>query len=205
MLASHPWGSIRLSHFEFVTVFISIVVAIGVAELLAGLGRLIRDRDRVKVYWVHVGWMILGILAQSSSWWEVWNVRAREIDNYYAFMGLVLPNLLFVLIAFLLSPSIEAGRSFDLRAYYYRQVRWIAPLFAVQLSVLGLSRIMLGIQEPVSINVIRALVVGVFILLGVSSNEKLHRGAVFLVSAMFVLSVVVVALQAGGVGSAQPA
>ena len=96
-------------------------MAIAVAELLAGLGRLIRKRDYVKIYWVHVAWMILAILAQSNSWWAIWSIRAHEFESYREFMGLVVPSLMFVVIAFLLSPPIDSNRLFDLREYYFRR------------------------------------------------------------------------------------
>ena len=115
-----------MSQFEYVTVFVSIVMALAVAEVLAGLGRLIRERDHVRVYWVHVAWMLLAILAVTQSWWVIWNIRSHEFANFFEFLTLVVPRLIFVLVAFLLSPPISSDRPFDLYEYYFRHIRWIA-------------------------------------------------------------------------------
>ena len=39
--------------FEFLMVLVSIIVGLGVAELLTGLARLLRARKSVRFYWVH--------------------------------------------------------------------------------------------------------------------------------------------------------
>ncbi len=145
-----------MSQFEYVTIFVSILLALAVAEILAGLGRLIRERDQVRVYWVHVAWMLLAILAVTQSWWAIWNVRTHEFANFFEFLALVVPRLIFVLVAFLLAPPISSGQSFDLREYYFRHIRWVALLSTTAIFGIAFSLTFLGMEEVVSpINGIR--------------------------------------------------
>ena len=65
--------------------------------------------------------VILAILAQSNSWWAIWSIQTHEFESYREFMGLVVPSLMFVVIAFLPSPPIDSNRLFDLREYYFRR------------------------------------------------------------------------------------
>jgi hypothetical protein len=46
-----------LSRFEYLTAFLGVILAVAAAEILLGVGRLTRERDRVKFYWVHLFWM----------------------------------------------------------------------------------------------------------------------------------------------------
>ncbi len=185
-----------MSQFEYVVVFVSILLALAVAELLAGLGRLIRERDHVGVYWVHIAWMLLAILVVVQSWWAIWNVRTHEFANFFEFLALVLPRLNFVLVAFLLSPPISSDRAFDLREYYFRHISWVALLFAASMFGVALARTALGVEEALSpINGIRATVIGLFVFLGFTKNPRIHEAAVFVVGALFVLSIAILFLQ----------
>ena len=103
-----------------------------------------------------------------------------------------MPSLMLVIIAFLLSPPIDSERPFDLRAYYFRHIRWIVPLFLIQFACLVFSRAALGSEQPASVNVIRVVVGAVFLPLAFSANEQLHGAAVLTVYALFILSVAVV-------------
>ena len=67
-----------------------------------------------------------------------------------AFLALVVPRLIFVLVAFLLAPPISSDRPFDLYEYYFRHIRWVAWLFSISLVGFGLSRAILGAEEPLN-------------------------------------------------------
>jgi hypothetical protein len=171
---------------------------LAVAELLAGLGRIIREREHVKIYWIAIAWMILATLALTNSWWAVWAFRMHPFESYFQFLSLVFPSLIFVVIAFLISPPIEPGRAFDLRAYYFRQIRWVAPLFAVQMTGLALSHWVLGFESLFApLNVIRLGVIAAILSLGFSTQEKLHGAAVATVATLFVLAVALSELGGG--------
>ncbi len=179
-----------MSQFEYITVFVSILLALAVAELLAGLGRLIRERDHVRVYWVHVAWMLLIILTVTLSWWVIWNLRTHEFTNFLEFLALVVPRLIFVLVAFLLAPPISPAQPFDLRQYYFRHIRWVALLSATAIFGIAFSLTFLGMEEVVSpINGIRIAAVGIVGSLAFSRSPRLHGAAVVMVCALFFLAI----------------
>lgn len=59
-----------MSHFEYITIFVAIIFGYAVSELLAGIGRLIRQRDQVDFYWVHSGLVIALMVALMNAWWN---------------------------------------------------------------------------------------------------------------------------------------
>jgi hypothetical protein len=185
-----------LSQFEYITVFLSILLALAAAEILAGLGRLIREREHVQVYWVHVAWMFLMIFSVIQSWWVIWNVRTHEFTNFFEFLVLVIPRLIWVLVAFLLSPPINSGESFDLRDYYFRHIKWVSMLAAAGLLGIAISRATLGVEEPLSpINGIRMAAVGILVSLGSSKNPRVHEGAALAIGLLFAVAIGVIYLQ----------
>ena len=187
-----------MSQFEYVIAFVSILLALAVAEILAGLGRLIRERDHVRVYWVHVAWMLLAILATTQTWWVMWNIRTHEFASYFEFLAMILPQLIFVLVAFLLAPPVSSDKAFDLREYYFHQIKWVAPLFAASLLGILLYRSLLGVEKPLTlINAIRIVVAGLVVTLGFTKSPRVHEGAVVLIGGLFPAAIVILFLQRG--------
>ena len=118
-----------MSLFEFLMVLLSIIIGLGLAEILRGIARHIRNRDSASGYWVHAVLVCLVFVALLQQWWEIWGLQ-----NYsgWSFLGLLMmltgPIGLF-LISYLLFPQPVKGANY--REYYYgamRPVWWIAML-----------------------------------------------------------------------------
>jgi len=106
--------------FEFIMVLVSIIIGLGIAELLTGFARLLASRNSVQRYWVHTLIIMAIFLVHLQIWWESWDMhRVPE----WSFLGLLLmiatPVFLF-LIAHLLYPEQISGS--DMREYYYQNV-----------------------------------------------------------------------------------
>ncbi len=168
------------------------VVAFAVSEILAGLGRLIRERDHVTIYWVHVAWMVLAIFAVSQVWWTHWRFRADELADFFDFVALIFPALVFVLIASVIVPPLEPGREFDLRKYYFRHRAWFFGLLAASLLALGMSRVFLGQEDLLTpLNGIRIVALLMFVYLGATANPLVHQIVVIVAYSLFTLGAVV--------------
>jgi len=121
-----------MSLFEFLMVLVSIIIGLGIAEILTGVARQIRCRGSTRGYWVHsllVGTIFVALIQQ---WWEIWGLRGVP---EWSFIGLVMmlggPVGLF-LIAHLLFPEPMHGA--DFRHYYdgeMRPVWWLAAMTVV--------------------------------------------------------------------------
>ncbi len=118
-----------MSIFEFLMVLVSIIIGLGIAEILRGVARHIRNRDSVSGYWVHAVAVCLVFLALLQQWWEIWGL---QIYSDWSFLGLLMmltgPTGLF-LISYLLFPQPVKGANY--RDHYFgpmRPVWWIAVL-----------------------------------------------------------------------------
>ena len=105
--------------FEFLMILISIIIGLGVTEVLSGAARLLRSRDSVRFYWIHVLFQVGIFLALLQIWWESWDLRLLPEITYPQTCVLLLGPILLFLIAYLLFP--DPVKSADLRAYYFRQ------------------------------------------------------------------------------------
>ena len=118
--------------FEFLMVLVSIIIGLGITEILTGVAQTIRRRESVRYFWVHSILVVAVFLAQLQQWWESWGLR---IVPEWTFVGLLMmlggPICLY-LIAHLLFP--EPGETTNYREYYFgpmRPVWWLAAIAVV--------------------------------------------------------------------------
>jgi hypothetical protein len=54
--------------FDFILALYSIIAGLGVSMLVKGVARMIEARDRLHLYWIHTGWVIVLYGTHVSSW-----------------------------------------------------------------------------------------------------------------------------------------
>jgi hypothetical protein len=127
--------------FQYLAVLLSIILGLGLTQLLTGVGRLIQARARVRAYWPALVWVGLLLLIHVQAWWAMFEMRAHAPWTFPEF-GVVLltPTGLYLMAALVLPDVAEAteeGERLDLRAHYYAQTRWFfAAALLVALSSL---------------------------------------------------------------------
>ena len=158
-----------------VTVLLSIIIAVAVSEILAGIGRLIRERNRVKFYGTHIAGMVLALLTMILHWWGIWQYRTVEFRAFHQFLALLAPSLTLVIVAFLITPRLPFQGQLDLRDYYFRNQRWTFGLAAVILVEFILLSVAIGDRSVLhSDNGIRALGVGILVGLAFVRDARVH-------------------------------
>ncbi len=58
-----------ISAFEYVTVLISIILGLGITQILTGIADLFQKSDRVKFYWPHILWVLFVLILHIQEWW----------------------------------------------------------------------------------------------------------------------------------------
>ena len=96
--------------FEFLSVAISIVLALSAAQLLGNLREVF---DPARRYWVHALWVVHLLLVHVVGWWGLWAYRDLESWNLGLFaLFLVIPGLIFVC-----SNTLVASRHGDMTSW----------------------------------------------------------------------------------------
>ena len=114
--------------FQYLAVLLSIVLGLGVTQLLTTVGRLVQARGRVRAYWPPLAWVGMLLLIHVQTWWAIFALRAHVGWTLLTFLVVLLtPACLYFMAALVLPDVAEAtaeGRVLDLRAHYYAQTRW---------------------------------------------------------------------------------
>jgi hypothetical protein len=123
-----------MDDFSYLSVLISIVLGLGITNLLTGFAALVRDRGRVKIYWPMPVWMLTLFLIHVQTWWAMFGLRAIRGWNFGAFLIVLMqPVCLFVMTALIIPDSSRVAEVADTRAAFFRESRWF---FAVLLLAL---------------------------------------------------------------------
>jgi hypothetical protein len=104
---------------EFLMILVSVVVGLGLTEILTGGANLLRARDEVRWYWIHVLFQVGVFFALLQQWWEFWDMEGMSEISFLAVLAVLANPILLFLIAHLLFPTRAEGA--ELESYYYRQ------------------------------------------------------------------------------------
>ena len=130
-----------MTQFEFISVAVSIVLALSAARLLAALPHLLASGRR---YWVHAAWSLLLLPGHLGFWWAIWIYREIDPWTFRGFATVMLtPALLYLTVSTLVSDSPATIESW--RAHFHARHRvffslYLATILSIplrQYTVLG--------------------------------------------------------------------
>jgi hypothetical protein len=147
---------------------------------------LLRDRDTVRFYWVHIGLQFGIFVALLQQWWESWDLAGVEVIGFGSVLSLIVPSVILFLIAHLLFPRPATGA--DLEDYYYKQSPVIWGLVVLG-TIEGTFIIPLIEQEPVIhfANMSGFPTIAFCVVLAASKNRRIHGLLAPLVLALVLL------------------
>ena len=180
-----------MSAFEYVSVLISIVLGLGITQIITGVAEMIHHWHRVRFYWPHLVWVFLAFFLHIQEWWLLFNLRATEIWRLPVFLfTLLYPITLFILARILFPSNWKA--EVDLKVYYFGSYR---KFFAVVtwLSLLSLLD-NLFVQRLAIIDSVVPLLVLIcsgFIASRKVTNERVHQLLALLLLALMLTSLAV--------------
>ena len=121
-----------MNAFDYLTVLISIVLGLAIANVLTRLTAVITARERVDFYWPPVAWAVWLFFISVQHWWAEWGERHTAQWNFGTFwLELLIPVDLFVLSTLVL-PERAEGERIDLGEWFARNRAWFfAFLFFV--------------------------------------------------------------------------
>jgi hypothetical protein len=72
------WLTYRMDAFSYVLGFTTVVLTLGVARLLVGVGRLLEKRGQTRLYWVHLVWVVKVFLFLALEWWILFRWQQKQ-------------------------------------------------------------------------------------------------------------------------------
>ena len=172
-----------MNMFEYVMVLASIIIGLGLANLLQGVATIAQHPTRKKPYWVHLVWVAYAFILTVFWWWWEFafhNARGWTFELYLFVLGYAF--VMYLICALVFPSDIDEYR--DFKDYFYARRAWFFGLQLVYLSIDFLDSWLKGPTHFFSLGVeyivaslLQMVLCGVAIF---TRNERFH--AVFAVA-----------------------
>lgn len=100
-----PSGRLLLmSEFEYLSVFMSIILGLAVVHLLGGVSLILDQRIVARLFWVHAVWVLNMFCVITWVWWANWQLNDIESFSLAHYISMVLFSVVLYLMCGLLFP-----------------------------------------------------------------------------------------------------
>jgi hypothetical protein len=165
-----------ISPFEYVIVLISIILGMGITQIVSGMASIIHRWGKVKIYWPHLLLVILVFLIHIQEWWAAYDMRKYEYWRLPTFLFIILYPVNLYILARILFPISWRGPLIDLKKFYYENYQRIF-LFTITLDTLAIIDNVCLSGYKISDQIVQFLVLAILIFATLKgrTNELMHK------------------------------
>jgi len=136
--------------FSYLSVLISIVLALGMTRVLQGLGEMLQARSHRRVYWVHAVWVLNIFLFLVVAWWVFYRWRFEHTWTFFLFVFVLISPTILYLCWLLLFPREGDVSVKDYKTHYYANHRAFFTVFALFVPVDVVDTLLKGVPHFVA-------------------------------------------------------
>jgi hypothetical protein len=172
-------------------VLYSIIIGIGMSQILMAVGRILQAEKTIRLYWIHSAWVSLIFILHIFVWFNAWEYHAIQTWNLSQFLSfLTVPILLFI-TSVITFPDIYQDKEYDLRDYYYASFGWLHALSAALIVMVSINEfILLDQQLLVWQNGVRGAAFLVLLISFRSQQPKVHASQIIILYGLISVSAV---------------
>ena len=173
---------------EYWATLVSIVIGLGIADLLLNLLRLIHERRRIEWDALPLVWAVIALGWTSNYWWAVAanldGSRDAQVAGAFTLL-LIQPILLFMMAASVLPRAMPAEGRLNMRAEWASSRQIFLILFAIN-QIATWIRILLVRQEVTwdTASITRTLTLGVLLVLLFTKDRRVEWGGAVAILAL---------------------
>lgn len=107
--------------FSYLSVLLSIILGLGIQQVLQGYRSLILSRKRVRFYAPPLIWSVIVLTMIAQHWWASFHLAERSEWSFAIFATILMMTALIYMMAAIVLPDIPPEEPIDLRDHYYRE------------------------------------------------------------------------------------
>lgn len=175
-----------MDEFNYLAVLISIILGLGITQLLSGLGRWIEQRSSFRAYGPAMCWAVILLVTHIQTWWTMFSMRHHTDWTFLQFSIVLLQPITLFLLATVALPG--AGSELDLRSNYFAQKNWFFGLLMLLLVTSVVKDIVLSGSLPAPLNLLFHGLLFFTSLLAIRiQSETYHRAVAYSSAAMIAI------------------
>lgn len=181
-----------ISPFEYIVVLISIILGMGITQILSGLAGIVLRWNTIKLYWPHAILMLLIFTMHIQDWWATYELHTIKLWYLPMFLFIILYPVNLYILARILFPLRWLTKPIDLKIFYFENFRKIY-LFMIFLPVHSiLSNYFIGGYTLSSqfLQFTLTLILSVFVISN-PQEEWIHKTIALLFLIIFVTTFIV--------------
>lgn len=180
-----------MSLFEYVTVMVSMILALCLGHLLRTASFLAKTDREVRYYPPYTLWSLVLFLSVINQWWSLWDLRDIDWD-YGSFVYILIAPILITFGTGLMSPTRTSSGQVDLQAHYSRIRRPFSAVLVAYVIVMWFDGPLLAGQAVFGIvGLLHIPIIAADMVPGISGNRRANAAAAGTVVAMILFIMVV--------------
>ena len=174
-----PPDELIMDPYEYLTIFVSVILGLAVVHLLSGVSLILDTRVRERVDWIHAVWTANVFVTTLLVWWFNFSLTAIQEWTLPHFLNLVAYSVVLYLMSGLLYP-VRGAEIIDFRAHFEaNRPRFFTVCLAFQavdFADAALERQALG-SGWAPARLVALAVFAVAFVIGTRSNNRAFHGA----------------------------
>ena len=122
-----------INPFEYSTILVSIILGLGITQLLSAFSDLLYNYKKVTFYWPQTLWMVFILFLHIQDWFITYQLKDKPEWHFAELVFILLYPVSLFMAAKLLLPSNDKEQSRQMKYYYMSQ-------FPVLFSVMAVHR-----------------------------------------------------------------
>jgi hypothetical protein len=139
--------------FSYLSVLLSIIIGLGITQILTAVGRMVRHRGHVRADWLPLLWAAVLLVIYVQVWWSMFGLRHVREWTFASFLAVLAQTGTLYLMAAVVLPEQVDDQHIDLAAYYDQHHRWFFGFFLATLIVSVIKDLVIngGLPGPVNL------------------------------------------------------
>ena len=179
--------------FSYVSVLISIILALGMTRVLGGVGEMLQARSRHRLYWVHTIWIANLFTYLVIAWWVFYRWRSQQPWTFFLFIFVLIAPTIFYLASLLLFPrESDRDESINYKTHFYANHRPFFIIFGLYAPVDLLDSLLKGVAHFIGLGPFYFASLTMYIagmaIAAITRNERYHQyyAVIFLVQTVVI-------------------
>ncbi len=180
-----------INPFEYVSILISIILGLGITQILSSYSDLLYRYKEVKFYWPQTLWILFILFLHIQDWFITYQLKDKVVWH--------LPELIFVLLypvslfmaTKILLPTNEKEESTNMKLFFYSQFPILFYIVAASiLCSVFFNIFLLNNSLLQQTHLLIFLLTMIYVAFKKINNETIHKSIAITISSVALLSVI---------------